>query len=124
LSNDPKVLEPQNSLTLEIATHWNALLCLDEADVFLRQRNLDHAHNSLVLVFLRKLEYYQGIMFLTTNRVRDFDEAIQRRIHLALKSPLLGVDTRREIWDNFLQRAATAHGAAVYSTLDSGPGTW
>jgi hypothetical protein len=29
-----------------------------------------------LLVFLRVLEYYAGILFLTTNRVGDFDEAL------------------------------------------------
>jgi hypothetical protein len=85
LSSDAAKLEKQLSLHFELADHWNALLLLDEADVFLRKRDTDHTHNSLVSVFLRKLEYYQGIMLLTTNRVRDFDDAIQSRIHLALR---------------------------------------
>lgn len=38
--------------------------------------------NSVVSVFLRKLEYYDAIMFLTTNRVAQFDEAILSRIHM------------------------------------------
>ena len=85
LSSDAAKLEKQLSVIFELADHWNALLLLDEADVFLRKRDTDHTHNSLVSVFLRKLEYYQGIMLLTTNRVRDFDDAIQSRIHLALR---------------------------------------
>ncbi len=58
LSNDAAKLERQLSLHFELAAHWNALLLLDEADVFLRKRDTDHTHNSLVSVFLRKLEYY------------------------------------------------------------------
>jgi hypothetical protein len=65
--------------------------------VFLRKRDLEHTHNSLVLVFLRKLEYYQGIMLLTTNRVRDFDDAIQSRIHLMIRYDPLGVNTRTRL---------------------------
>jgi SpoVK/Ycf46/Vps4 family AAA+-type ATPase len=76
LSSDVAKLEKQLSLIFELADHWKALLLLDEADVFLRKRDVDYTHNSLVSVFLRKLEYYQGIMLLTTNRVRDFDDAI------------------------------------------------
>ncbi|KAH6668333.1 P-loop containing nucleoside triphosphate hydrolase protein [Halenospora varia] len=111
-------LEKQLSLIFELAGHWKALLLLDEADVFLRKRDTDHTHNSLVSVFLRKLEYYQGIMLLTTNRVRDFDDAIQSRIHLALRYSPLGVDTRKGIWDTFLQSAITAEGKADYSDED------
>ena len=115
LSYDAAKLEKQLSLIFELADHWNALLLLDEADVFLRERDTDHTHNSLVSVFLRKLEYYQGIMLLTTNRVRDFDDAIQSRIHLALRYSPLAVDTRKGIWDTFLKNAITATGKAKYS---------
>jgi hypothetical protein len=115
LSGDAAKLEKQLSLHFELADHWNALLLLDEADVFLRKRDTNHTHNSLVSVFLRKLEYYPGIMLLTTNRVRDFDDAIQSRIHLALRYDQLGFDTRRGIWNTFLQNAITAGGKADYS---------
>ena len=53
------------------AEKWNAVLLLDEADVFLEQRSCHDVHrNALVSIFLRELEYYQGIMFLTINRVK------------------------------------------------------
>jgi hypothetical protein len=63
-------LEGQLSRIFKTASHWNAILLLDEADVFLEQRSPDNlTRNGLVSVFLRKLEYYEGIMFLMTNRV-------------------------------------------------------
>jgi hypothetical protein len=58
LSSDVAKLEKQLSLHFELADHWNALLLLDKANVFLHKRNTDYTHNSLVSVFLRKLEYY------------------------------------------------------------------
>ncbi|KAK6836031.1 hypothetical protein PG987_006526 [Apiospora arundinis] len=45
--------------------------------------------NGLVAVFLRVLEYYTGILFLTTNRIGDFDEAFASRIHMSLYYPEL-----------------------------------
>lgn len=102
-------------LHFELADYWNALLLLDEADLFLCKCDMDYTHNSLVSVFLRKLECYQGIMFLTTSRVRHFDDAIQSRIHLALRYGPLGVDTRKGIWNTFLQNAITAGGKADHS---------
>jgi hypothetical protein len=54
-------------------------------------------------------------MLLTTNRVRDFNDAIQSRIHLALRYNPLGTDTRKGIWRTFLQNAITAGGEADYS---------
>jgi hypothetical protein len=54
-------------------------------------------------------------MLLTTNQVKDFDNAIRSRIHLALRYSPLGIDTRKGIWDTFLQNAITAKGKADYS---------
>lgn len=58
--------------------------------------------NALVSIFLRLLEYFQGIMFLTTNRVETFDEAFQSRIHIALKYNDLDRKAKRIIWGTFL----------------------
>lgn len=107
-------MEVQLSRIFQTANHWNALILLDEADVYLEQRSIhDIARNKLVSVFLRKIEYCEGIMFLTTNRVSNFDEAIISRIRLMLKYNELGMEARGQIWGHFLQRARTSHGAAV-----------
>ncbi|KUI64420.1 hypothetical protein VM1G_11209 [Cytospora mali] len=71
----------------------------DEADVFLAQRNKeDFQRNGLVAVFLRVLEYYAGVLFLTTNRVGDFDEAFTSRIHVSLYYPELDKDKTLQIF--------------------------
>jgi hypothetical protein len=44
------------------------------------------------------LEYFEGILFLTTNRQESFDEAFQSRIHLTIKLPNLGKKERQGIW--------------------------
>lgn len=49
-------------------------------------------------VFLRVLEYYAGILFLTTNRIGDFDEAFTSRIHISLYYPPLDKTSTREIF--------------------------
>ncbi|KAL2058743.1 hypothetical protein ABVK25_000034 [Lepraria finkii] len=112
LGHDPKTLEEQLSHTSQPAHHWKALVLLDEADVFVQARSIDSQQNARVSVFLRKLEYNQGIMFLTTNRVRDFDDAIQSRITLALRYEPLSLATRKQIWVSFLKKAVTVNGAA------------
>ena len=100
----------------ERAARWKAVLLLDEADVLLEQRSAQDVHrNALVCVFLRTLEYYQGMMFLTTNRVRQIDEAIASRIHFNLKYGKLGLEQRTNIWRIFLERAATPQGGPIYS---------
>jgi len=94
---------------LRLAHRWRAVLLLDEADVYLeRWAAQDVLRNSLVSVFLRSLEYYRGIFFLTTNRVRDFDEAACSGIHLFLKYDNL--EATRKIWKTFLRGAETVGG--------------
>ncbi|KKY30417.1 putative atpase aaa+ type core [Diaporthe ampelina] len=58
----------------------------------------------MILVFLRQLEYYSGILFLTTNIVGVIDEAFKSRIHVALEYPAIDEDSTREIWSKMLQR--------------------
>jgi hypothetical protein len=47
--------------------------------------------------------------------VRDFDDAIQSRIHHAVRYDPLGADTRKALWESFLITTIIARGAAVYS---------
>jgi hypothetical protein len=56
----------------------------------------------LHLVFLRLLEYFEGIMFLTTNRIRNFDAALKSRVHLAIKYPGLSPESQGQLWTTFL----------------------
>ncbi|KAF2423293.1 P-loop containing nucleoside triphosphate hydrolase protein [Tothia fuscella] len=103
LGLDPRTVESSLKDILEMCTKWNAILLLDEADVFLEQRSLHELErNKLVSIFLRVLEYYEGIMFLTTNRVQTFDAAFQSRIHISLDYPELSIESRRTVWKNFL----------------------
>ena len=112
LGTDASALEHSLSRILDMAASWRAVVLLDEADVFLEQRGRhDLRRNALVSVFLRLLEYYPGILFLTTNRVETFDAAFQSRIHVALKYGPLDAAARRTVWENFLRRAAAqVHG--------------
>lgn len=71
LHQDSAKLEKQLSVIFGVAHQWGAILLLDEADVFLKRRSSQNLHrNSLVAVFLRKLEYCAGILFLTTRRCK------------------------------------------------------
>ncbi|KAE8321383.1 hypothetical protein BDV39DRAFT_17554 [Aspergillus sergii] len=88
-----------------IGSAWDCILLLDEADVFLSQRShSDLQRNALVSVFLRVLEYYSGIIFLTTNRVGNIDEAIKSRLHMSLYYPPLNANQTQAIWKINLER--------------------
>ncbi|KAM0636925.1 hypothetical protein ACHAO3_001650 [Verticillium nonalfalfae] len=52
-------------------------------------------------VFLRVLEYYEGILMLTSNRVGTFDEAFKSRIQVAIHYDNLSKKARKAIWRNF-----------------------
>ena len=99
-------LEERLREILEVASAWNAVVLIDEADIFLERRSEnDIARNAMVGVFLRLLEYHQGVLFLTTNRVRSFDEAFHSRISVALRYEPLGEAARAEVWANLLDAA-------------------
>lgn len=53
------------------------------------------------------LEYYNGILFLTTNRVGTLDEAFKSRVHLSLYYPPLGRTQTEEITRMNLVRLRT-----------------
>ncbi|EFQ31520.1 ATPase [Colletotrichum graminicola] len=104
LGSEPWELENGLSKILELVARWNAILLLDECDVFLEARSThDLERNKVVSIFLRTLEYYEGILFMTTNRVDNIDLAFQSRIHVSLEYPDLTPESRRQIWHNFLR---------------------
>ncbi|KAK1980846.1 ATPase, partial [Colletotrichum cereale] len=105
LSVDSDSVENNLSYFLELGRRFGALVLLDEADVYLeRRRAKDIARNGLVSVFLRALEYYRGVLFLTTNRVQAFDAAFTSRIHVALHYKNLTDVDRERIWANNFER--------------------
>jgi ATPase family associated with various cellular activities (AAA) len=107
LGTQPSQVESALSNILEMNTKWNAVLLLDEADVFLEARSAhDLERNKLVSIFLRLLEYYEGILFLTTNRVENIDAAFESRIHLSLEYDELDEPSRKHVWNTFLKRAS------------------
>ncbi|KAI0837773.1 P-loop containing nucleoside triphosphate hydrolase protein [Hypoxylon sp. FL0890] len=104
LGNTAAEVEGSLRRVLDLATKWGAVLLLDECDVFLERRTThDLQRNKLVSVFLRLLEYYQGVMFLTTNRVASFDPAFESRIHLTIHYPQLDFESRLHIWRIFVE---------------------
>ncbi|KAH6718164.1 P-loop containing nucleoside triphosphate hydrolase protein [Leptodontidium sp. MPI-SDFR-AT-0119] len=103
----PYEVEKHLNSALRLATHWGAIVLIDEADVFLEQRTVhDLTRNCLVSLFLRILEYYEGILFLTTNRLTSFDLAFKSRIHLALRYTALDHQRRKELWKLFISRTS------------------
>ncbi|KAK0625861.1 P-loop containing nucleoside triphosphate hydrolase protein [Immersiella caudata] len=92
----------------EMATEWDAVILLDEADVFMAERHpQDIARNELVSIFLRELEYYRGVIFLTTNLYSTIDSAFRSRVSLHLLFNSLTPEARQLVWRKFLNRLPT-----------------
>ncbi|KAL1799704.1 hypothetical protein ACET3X_000046 [Alternaria dauci] len=107
VGTDAEVVDQRLRATFQLGKMWDCVVLLDEADVFLEERDMkDLKRNALVSVFLRALEYYEGILILTSNRVGTFDEAFKSRIQLALHYDNLGL-IQRKIWRNFIARMKT-----------------
>lgn len=89
-----------------LATRWESVLLIDEADVFLetRDEHADVGRNALVSVMLRVLEYYKGIIILTTNRIKTIDIAVISRIHLAIRYDDLAPEHVDKIFRFFLDQ--------------------
>jgi SpoVK/Ycf46/Vps4 family AAA+-type ATPase len=105
LGTEPDAVEQRLLRWFDLANVWNAVLLIDEADVFLERRShSDLRRNNLVVIFLRTLEYYRGILFLTTNRVGMFDEAFLSRIDVAIYFPALRYESRLRLWSIFIQK--------------------
>ncbi|KAF4338471.1 P-loop containing protein [Fusarium beomiforme] len=106
---DPKKLEGNLKTALDRCARWDAILLLDEADLFLEKRTSSNlAQNEMTIIFLRLLEYYQGVMILTTNRYPAIDPAFESRIDLSFVFQDLEPASRAKIWYNFLIRESKA----------------
>lgn len=132
LSTEVQTLESQLTDIFKIGARWKAVVLLDEADVLMSRRTVeDLRRNSIVagmfkraphplprprrdfqegmlivtVVFLRLLEYYKGLLFLTTNRHDDFDEAFWSRIHVTIQYKELTAAWKTNIWREHIQRA-------------------
>jgi hypothetical protein len=107
-------LERRLKEILTLSAKWNAIILLDEADSFLEKRSSASAleRNAMVSVMLQLVEYFTGILFLTSNRMDSLDPAFQTRITLSLPYHDLNKEGRQKIWENFL------HGSGVLEQVD------
>lgn len=98
LGTDPDELEKQLLKSFARAERWNAILLLDEADVYVAARGSDLTQNAIVGVFLRVLEYYGGILFMTTNRVDLVDDAVLSRCLARIEYAVPTRNNQARIW--------------------------
>lgn len=94
----PEEVEKNLKLILRRAQRWGAITTLDEADVYIRQRGDDLDHNAVVAAFLQQLEYFAGLLFMTTNREDDVDDAIVSRCAAVIRYKTPTPEDAAKIW--------------------------
>lgn len=99
LGTDEEELEEELLKVFARAQRWGAILLLDEADVYVAARGSDLRQNAIVGVFLRVLEYYQGVLFMTTNRADLVDDAIASRCLARVEYKAPSVEDQKKIWN-------------------------
>ena len=100
---------------------WRAVLQFDECEIFLSQRGEDLERSAIVGVFLRMLDYYEGLLFLTTNRPDALDHAIRSRVMLRLDYPDLDVEARTKIWRTMFEAAGLTLTQGTFGEVASAP---
>lgn len=98
LGTDPGDLEKELLKVFARAARWGAILLLDEADVYVAARGSDLTQNAIVGVFLRVLEYYAGILFMTTNRADLVDDAVASRCLARIDYAIPTTEDQKRIW--------------------------
>lgn len=92
-------MESVMTKVIDYTNRWNAIILIDEADIFVEQRETNMiVKNAMVGIFLKLLEYHNGIIFMTTNRLDTIDEALKSRIDLMLYYEALSEERRKKVW--------------------------
>ena len=97
-------VEQRLNTMFQLASAWEAVLLFDEADILLEARAIEDnlVRNSMVSVFLKILEYYEGILLLTTNRIKTFHIAVQSRVSLAVHYVDMSEKQQKRVFNVFL----------------------
>lgn len=106
LGTNPEDLENSLDKVMKIAERWDAIVLLDEVDVFAVNRigaSIDR--NAMTAIFLRMLERYSGVMFMTTNLKDNLDPAFISRATATIEYKSLTAKDRESIWNGILNKA-------------------
>lgn len=101
----PEELEHSLNKVMKVATSWDAIILLDEVDVFAVKRDgASIERNAMTAIFLRMLERYSGVMFMTTNLLNNLDDAFISRATAVIKYNDLETADRIKIWNGLFDK--------------------
>lgn len=117
LGTSPETVSRNLGEVFQKARRWNSAILIDEADVFVLRRGDRIDQNAITSEFLRALEYYPGLVFMTTNRPDDIDEAVLSRcvaiFHFKPPSPAAA----RRLWETMAATFETRLDPALIEEL-------
>lgn len=117
LGTSASQIEKNLQVIFQRAKRWDCVLLLDEADVFVVQRGDNIEQNAIVAEFLRTLEYFDGLLFMTTNRPNDIDEAIVSRCAAIISYTPPSAKDAAAIWRVMAAQYKTEVGDALIAGL-------
>ena len=98
LGISPDNIEQNLRAILRKGSRWNAVVLIDEADVYINERGLDLDQNAIVAAFLRILEQHTATIFMTTNHIDRVDDAIISRCLARIDYQMPSVEAQKRIW--------------------------
>jgi hypothetical protein len=105
----------------DVAENGGAILFFDEADALFGKRSSvrdshDRYANIEIDYLLQRMEAYQGLAILATNRKSDMDKAFTRRLRFIVNFPIPGQPDRERIWQRIFP-SETPRGELEFSWL-------
>lgn len=99
LGGDPDDFTSSLERAMRRAIRLNAILLIEEADQILQRRTLNMYPSLLAKVseVLQKIENFEGVLLLTSNRAFTLDDAARSRLNLIYEMPPLTADLRESI---------------------------
>lgn len=94
----PETVEKGLANVYANAARWGAVVLIDEADVYIRERDSSMEHNAVVAAMLVAFERQTAISFLCTNRSNDVDEAVISRCIAVVHFDMPTAENSKEIW--------------------------
>lgn len=98
IGSDPETIERNMREILNRSLRLKMPLLINEADAFVGARGKSLELDQVVAVFLRLLEYHTGLIFLTTNRDQDIDDAIKSRCIALIQFKIPERKERLALW--------------------------
>ena len=114
--------EKNLGLAFDEAKNAHAILLFDEADALFGKRTEvksanDRYSNLETNYLLQRIEAFEGIVLLTTNREPQIDEAFRRRLRFHIDFPTPNETEREQLWRSMIPAAAPLLGKIDFQSL-------